>query len=89
MRWYNPTLETFEWRDVPQSDEEALSVLDGTPYTPTCTRIYREWRGLGAGIKAALIRAGEAAKEKSEDEPLVTRSPLSCAVDLTNSSEVR
>src|ERR671917_2855177 len=81
MRWYNPTLEAFEWRDVPQSDEEALSVLDGTPYTLTCTRIYQEWRGLGAGIKAALIRAGEAAKQKSEDEPLVTRSPLSCAGD--------
>ena len=66
MRWYNPTLEAFEWRDVPRSDEEALSVLDGSPSTPTCTRIYREWRGLGAGIMEALIRAGEAAKKKSD-----------------------
>jgi hypothetical protein len=66
MRWYNPTLETFEWREVPHSDEEALSMLEDSPYTPTCTRIYREWRGLGAGVKAALIRAGEAAKEKSD-----------------------
>jgi hypothetical protein len=65
MRWYNPTLEDFEWREVPHSDEEALSVLDGSTYTPTCTRIYREWRGLGAGIMEALIRAGEAAKKKS------------------------
>ena len=66
MRWYNPTLEAFEWREGPHSDEEALSVLDGSTYTPTCTRIYREWRGLGAGIMEALIRAGEAAKEKSD-----------------------
>jgi len=66
MRWYNPTLETFEWREVLHSDEEALSMLDDSPYTPTCTRIYREWRGLGAGIMEALIRAGEVAKKKSD-----------------------
>jgi hypothetical protein len=63
MRWYNPTLEDFEWREVPESDEEALSVLEGSP---ACTKTYREWRALGAGIMAALIRAGEAAKEESE-----------------------
>ena len=32
------------------------------------TQAYREWRQLGAAIEAALIRAGEAAKEQSEDE---------------------
>ncbi len=66
IRWYNPKLEDFEWRELPQSDQEALSLLEGSPYTPTCTKTYREWRDLGAGIVAALIRAGEAAKEKSE-----------------------
>ena len=62
MRWYNPALGGFEWREVPESDEEALSALEGSPFTPSCTRTYREWRGLGAGIMAALIRAGEAAR---------------------------
>jgi hypothetical protein len=66
VRWYNPKLEVFEWREVPESDEEALSLLEGSPYTPTCTRTYREWRDLGADITAAFIRAGEAAKEKSD-----------------------
>lgn len=66
MRWYNPKLEDFEWRRVPESDEEALSVLEGSPYTPTCTETYLEWRALGAGIMAALIRAGEAAQPKSD-----------------------
>jgi hypothetical protein len=65
MRWYNPKLKDFEWREVPESDEEALSVLGDSPYTPTCTKTYWEWRALGAGITAALIRAGEAAKEES------------------------
>jgi hypothetical protein len=68
IRWYNPRLNTFEWREVPESDEEALSLLEGSPYSATCTQTYREWRQLGASIKAALMRAGEAAKEQSEDE---------------------
>ena len=68
MRWYNPKLEGFEWREVPESDEEALSLLEGSSFTPTCTRTYREWRELGAGIMASLIRAGEAARiEQPED----------------------
>jgi hypothetical protein len=63
IRWYNPKLEAFEWREVPPTDEQALEVLDGSPHCPTCIRIYREWRELGASIGAALMRAGEAAKE--------------------------
>ncbi len=66
MRWYNPKTGDFEWREVPESDEEALLVLEGSPYTLTGTETYRAWRRLGAGIMAALIRAGEAAKEESE-----------------------
>jgi hypothetical protein len=68
IRWYNPRLNTFEWREVPDSDEEALSLLEGSPYSATCTQTYREWRQLGAAIEAALMRAGEAAKEQSEAE---------------------
>ena len=69
IRWYNPTLEDFEWREVPTTDEQALQLLVGSPYSATCTQTYREWRQLGAAIEAALMRAGEAAKEqKSEAE---------------------
>jgi hypothetical protein len=68
IRWYNPKLGDFEWREVPKTDERALELLDGSPYSPTCARTYREWRELGASIGAALMRAGEAAKDQSEDE---------------------
>ena len=68
MRWYNPTLEDFEWREVPITDEQAIQVLDGSPYSVTCTQTYREWRQLGVSMAAALIRAGEAAQEQSERE---------------------
>jgi hypothetical protein len=68
MRWYNPKLEDFEWREVPRTDKQALEALDGSPHTPTCTETYREWRNLGASIGAALMRAGEAAKNESDYE---------------------
>jgi hypothetical protein len=66
VRWYKPALEDFEWREVPLSDKDALSLLGGSPHTPTCTDTYRQWRELGASITAAPIRAGEAAKQKGK-----------------------
>jgi hypothetical protein len=66
IRWYNPTLEDFEWRAVPITDEQALKLLEGTPYSATCAQTYSEWRQLRASIGVALMRAGEAAKEQSE-----------------------
>jgi hypothetical protein len=68
IRWYNPKLEDFEWRRVPRSDEEVLKVLDGSPYSPTCKETYGEWRQLGAPITVALIRAGEAALRREEED---------------------
>jgi hypothetical protein len=65
MRWYNPKLEVFEWREVPESDDEALGLLYGSHAGESCAAAaYREWRGLGASIHAALIRAGEAAEAR-------------------------
>jgi hypothetical protein len=67
IRWYNPTLDDFEWREVPQTDEQALETLGGSPHSPACTETYREWRNLGASIGAALMRAGETAKAERDD----------------------
>ena len=67
MRWYNPKLENFEWRAVPKSDETALALLDDYPTCERCAEVYEEWRALGAPIIAALIRAGEMAKEELQD----------------------
>jgi hypothetical protein len=63
MRWYNPQLGTFEWREVPKTDEEALSLLDGYVGAEAHAAVYEEWRQLGSNIRAALTRAGETAKE--------------------------
>jgi hypothetical protein len=63
IRWYNPKLGDFEWREAPETDDEALAALEGSPHTSVCTKTYHEWRGLGASMAAAVIRAGEAARE--------------------------
>jgi hypothetical protein len=66
IRWYNPKLGLYEWREVPQTDEQALELLEDSPYSRTCTQTYCEWRALGATITAALIRAGEATNDERE-----------------------
>jgi len=62
MRWYNPRLEGFEWREVPDTDEEARSLLAGYAGAEDHAAVYEEWRRLGAGVMVALMRAGEAAR---------------------------
>jgi hypothetical protein len=66
MRWYNPALGGFEWRDVPARDEEALSLLDGYPGADDDVAVYEQWRELGAGILTSLIRAGDVARERRD-----------------------
>jgi hypothetical protein len=65
MRWYNPRPGAFEWREVPKTDEEALSLFDSYTRAEVHAAVYQEWRQLGAGIMAALIRVGETAKKES------------------------
>jgi hypothetical protein len=67
MRWYDPKGGSFEWREVPMSDEDALSLLGDSPYPQSCTDTYLYWRELGATITAALLRAGEQAKVEGRD----------------------
>jgi hypothetical protein len=64
MSWYNPKGASFEWREVPKSDEDALSLLSSSLYTQSCTDTYWYWRKLDASIMAALKRAGEQAIEE-------------------------
>ncbi len=66
MRWYNPRLGGFEWREVPESDREAFCLLDGCSGNELCARVYGEWRELGASIMVSLIRAGEAVRERKD-----------------------
>jgi hypothetical protein len=64
MRWNNPKLEGYEWREVPQTDEQAIEALAGSPYSAQAAETYRDWREMGASIAAALIRAGEAGESE-------------------------
>ncbi len=67
LRWYNPVIEDFELRDLPDTDEEALALLEPAPGSPPCVEVYRDWRKLGATVPASLIRAGEAARYRDTE----------------------
>jgi hypothetical protein len=65
MRWYNPRLEDFEWREVPKNEQEALSLLDGS-FVPQHVRLFIASGGSwGASITVALIRARQLGKKRS------------------------
>ena len=65
-----PALGDFEWREAPVSDEDALSLLEGSSGGLSCVEVYWEWRKLGATVMASLIRAGETAREAAEGSPV-------------------
>lgn len=69
LRWYHPRLRRFEWREMPDEDDAALTLLRGYPGAEEDAAVYREWRDLGASVVASLIRAGEAAKERDGERP--------------------
>jgi len=71
IRWYNPKGGSFEWRKVPKSDEEAISLLSSSSYTQSCTDTYWYWRKLDASITAALLRACEQAIEERSEEAVL------------------
>jgi hypothetical protein len=63
VRWYNPSLRGFEWRNPPEDDEKAVAILDESSNSQPYVEVYWKWRNLGATVPVSLIRAGEAAKE--------------------------
>jgi len=65
IRWYNPVHGGFEWREAPETDEEALALMEGAPEPRSCVDAYRKWRDLGATVVASFVRAGEAARDAS------------------------
>jgi hypothetical protein len=66
VRWYNPSLRGFEWRNPPEDDEEALAILNESSKSQPYVEVYGKWRNLGATVPMSLIRAGEAAKEADD-----------------------
>jgi hypothetical protein len=65
MRGYNPKLENFEWRKVPASDKEALSLFESYPNAEDYAEIYREWRSRD-GHHDGTHAGGRSGKERRE-----------------------
>lgn len=66
--WYDPVEKRWMFREVPTTDEAALSFLRGSPEAESYLRVYGEWRGLGAGVEEALLRVSALAREKRGGE---------------------
>lgn len=55
--WYNPTTRREEERQVPESDDLAVSLLDGDQDSAQYIALYKEYRTRN-GILEALIETG-------------------------------
>ena len=55
--WYNPTLRMEEERKVPESDEQAVSLLEGDQDSAQYIALYKEYRTRNS-ILEALIELG-------------------------------
>ena len=72
IRWYNPKLGGFEWRELLASDGEALSLLDGYPGAEArVLRSTKRSRGsnpvvfrIWAGARDLELRFGDVEKRR-------------------------
>ena len=79
MRWYNPSLRGFEWRNSPEGDEEALTILDESVTSRSYVEVYWRWRNLGATVMASLIRVCVRRPKKLTTQNGARRSVSPCA----------
>lgn len=76
--WFDPVERRWMFREVPNTDEAALRLLRGSPDAETCLKVFGDWRGLGAGVEAALMRVSAHARETEEEEAGPRGPPGSC-----------
>jgi hypothetical protein len=58
MYWYNPKTRCTETIRAPETDEEALALLEGDINTTAFVAEYERLRETGMGIEQALIFTG-------------------------------
>lgn len=58
MYWYNPKTRSTEKRRVPETDAEAVALLDDSLNTEPFVAEYGRLRDSGMGIEQALIVTG-------------------------------
>jgi hypothetical protein len=58
MHWYNPKTRSEETRPAPETDEEAVCLLEGDLNSEAFIRQYEELRGSGMDIEQAMIFVG-------------------------------
>ena len=64
MYWYNSKSRSTEQRSTPETDEEALNLLDGDLNSEAYVMEYEKQRGAGMDIEQALVFTGHAFRLK-------------------------
>ncbi len=58
MHWYNPRTRSEEDRPAPETDEEAVSLLEGDLNSGAFISEYERLRGSGMAVEQAMIFVG-------------------------------
>jgi hypothetical protein len=58
MHWYNPKTRSVEDVPAPSTDEEAIEMLSGAPYSGALAETYIGLRREGMGVEQAMIFVG-------------------------------
>jgi hypothetical protein len=58
MHWYNPRIRSEEDRPAPETDEEAIRLLEGDLNSGAFISEYERLRGSGMTVEQAMIYVG-------------------------------
>jgi hypothetical protein len=73
MYWYNPTTRASERVAAPSTDEEAIDMLTGDPYSAHFVKEYIKLRHSGTPIEQALVLVGHEFRLRQPEYQLALR----------------
>ena len=73
MYWYDPTTRTSERVEAPDTDEQAIQMLAGTPDSAEFIKGYCRLRRSGSPIERALVSVGHEFRLMRPEVQLVLR----------------
>jgi hypothetical protein len=73
MYWYNPTTRTSERVEAPATNEQAIQMLAGIPYSAEFIKHYCELRRSGTPIEQALVLVGHEFRLRQPEYQLTLR----------------
>jgi hypothetical protein len=73
MYWYNPARRTSERVQAPSTEEQAIQMLAGTPYSAQFIAEYLKLRCSGSPIEQALVLVGHEFRLREPEHQMILR----------------